>query len=47
VNRQVQVEVHRSFHTVKVHGNPEKLLRCIQKANADVHRIQRCAKRYG
>jgi FlaG/FlaF family flagellin (archaellin) len=46
VNRQVQVEVHRSFHTAKVHGNPEKLLRCIEKANGNVHRIERCSTRY-
>jgi hypothetical protein len=46
VNRQVQVEVHRSFHTAKVHGNPQKLLRCIEKANGNVHRIERCSRRY-
>jgi hypothetical protein len=46
VNRQVQVQVHRSFHTAKVHGNPEKLLRCIQKADGNVHRIERCSRRY-
>jgi hypothetical protein len=46
VNRQVQVQVHRSFHTAKVHGSPEKLLHCIQKANGNVHRIERCSNRY-
>jgi hypothetical protein len=46
VNHQVQVQVEHSFHTAKVHGNPEKLLRCIQKANGKVHRIERCSKRY-
>lgn len=46
VNRQVQVEVHRSFHTAKVHGSPKKLLHCIQMANGNVHRIERCAKRF-
>jgi uncharacterized protein YoxC len=46
VNRQVQVEVKRSFHTAKVHGSPEKLLHCIQKANGNVHRIERCSRRY-
>ncbi|MBS1677967.1 MAG: hypothetical protein JST08_11330 [Actinobacteria bacterium] len=46
VNRQVQVQVERSFHTAKVHGNPEKLLHCIQRANGNVHRIERCTRRY-
>lgn len=46
VNRQVQVQVERSFHTAKVHGNPEKLLRCIQRAKGNVHRIERCSRRY-
>ena len=46
VNRQVQVQVERSFHTAKVHGKPEKLLHCIQRANGDVHRIERCSRRY-
>ena len=46
VNRQVQVEVRRSFHSSKVHGSPEKLLHCIQRANENVHRIERCTRRY-
>lgn len=46
VNRQVQVEVKRSFHASKVHGSPEKLLHCIQRANENVHRIERCTRRY-
>jgi uncharacterized protein YoxC len=46
VNRQVQVQVERSFHTAKVHGNPNKLVHCIQRANGKVHRIERCTRRY-
>jgi hypothetical protein len=46
VNRQVQVEVRRSFHTAKIHGSPEKLLHCVQRANGNVHRMERCAKKY-
>lgn len=46
VNRQVQAEVKRSFHTAKIHGNPEKLLHCIQRANGNVHRIERCSQRF-
>jgi uncharacterized protein YoxC len=46
VNRQVQTEVRRSFHASKIHGSPEKLLHCIQRANNNVHRIERCSNRY-
>ena len=46
VNRQVQVEVEHSFHAANTHGNPNKLLHCIQKANENVHRIERCTRRY-
>ncbi|HTR73727.1 MAG TPA: hypothetical protein VMH33_00530 [Solirubrobacterales bacterium] len=45
-NRQVQGQVKRSFHAAKAHGNPEKLLHCIQRANGNVHRIERCARRF-
>jgi F0F1-type ATP synthase membrane subunit b/b' len=49
VNKQVQTQVERSFHTAKVHGgqgHQEKLLHCIQRANQNVHRIERCTRRY-
>jgi hypothetical protein len=46
VNRQVQIEVKRSFHLANVHGNPEKLLHCVQRADGNVHRIERCTRRY-
>ncbi|MBS1887207.1 MAG: hypothetical protein JSU06_08465 [Actinobacteria bacterium] len=46
VNRQVQGQVRRSFHAAKANGNPEKLLHCIQRANGNVHRIERCSRRY-
>jgi predicted PurR-regulated permease PerM len=46
VNRQVQIQVERSFHTAKRNGNPKKLVHCIQHANGNVHRIQRCTVRF-
>lgn len=49
VNHQVQVQVERSFHTTTVHGGQrkqEKLLHCVQRANQNVHRIERCARRF-
>ena len=45
-NKQVQAQVERSFHTAKVHGKPEKLLHCVQRARGDVQRIERCARRF-
>jgi F0F1-type ATP synthase membrane subunit b/b' len=45
-NRQVRIQIHRSFHQANVHGNPQKMIKCIQRANVDVHRIQRCSVRF-
>ena len=50
VNKQVQTQVEHSFHVAKTHGGEartEKLLHCIQRANNNVHRIERCSRRYG
>ena len=49
VNNQVQTQVEHSFHVAKAHGGEaktEKLLHCIQRANSNVHRIERCSKRF-
>jgi hypothetical protein len=49
VNHEVQAQVQHSFHVTKTQGAPkkqEKLLHCIQRANQNVHRIERCAKRF-
>src|SRR5690349_1309726 len=49
VNKQVQGEVERSFHAAKLNGGlkkQQKLLHCIQRANGNVHRMERCSRRY-
>jgi len=50
VNKQVQVEVEHSFHVTKTQGGglkkQEKLLHCIQRANGNVHRMERCTRRF-
>ncbi|HEX2391470.1 MAG TPA: hypothetical protein VHI77_00990 [Solirubrobacterales bacterium] len=48
VNRRVQREVRRSLHQAKAHGagDPQRLVRCIQRAHGDVHRIQRCTVKF-
>ncbi len=47
-NGQVQHAVRRSFHQSKARGrhDPEKLLRCVQRANGNVNRMQVCANRF-
>lgn len=48
VNRKVQREIRRSFHTAKSQGpsDAKRLVKCIQRANGNVHHIQRCAAKY-
>ncbi len=42
-NKQVQIQIQRSFHTAKKRGkgDSQKLIRCTA-ARGDVHRIKRC-----
>lgn len=47
VNRQVQREIKRSLRHVPSHSAADKLLRCIQRAHQDVHKIEHCNDRYG
>jgi gas vesicle protein len=46
VNRQVQREIKRSLHAAKKNGNPKKLVKCIERAEGNVHRIQRCTVKF-
>ena len=48
VNRQVQREIRRSFRAAKRHGGSksDRLINCIQRAQGDVNKIQRCTRRY-
>jgi hypothetical protein len=46
VNRQVQIEIQRSFHTAKREGNPRRLVHCIKHSHGDVQRIQRCTVKF-
>jgi predicted PurR-regulated permease PerM len=46
VNRQVQREIRRSLRTSKQQGDAGKLINCIQRANQDVNKIQRCSERF-
>ena len=46
VNRQVQREIRKSFKAAKVEGNPNRLIKCIQRAQGDVEKIQRCTVKF-
>jgi hypothetical protein len=46
VNRRVQRQVRRSFRHSPNHGAAKKLLRCVQRAHQDVHKIERCNEKY-
>ena len=46
VNKRVQIEIRRSFHTAKREGNPKRLVRCIKHSHGDVQRIQRCTVKF-
>ncbi|MGN6200995.1 MAG: hypothetical protein ACTHNY_01130 [Solirubrobacterales bacterium] len=46
VNRQVQREIKRSLKQTPSHSAANKLIRCIQRAHQDVHKIERCNEKY-
>jgi hypothetical protein len=46
VSKQVKREVHRSFEVTGPGAQRQKLLHCIQHANSNVHRIERCTRRF-
>jgi Tfp pilus assembly protein PilO len=46
VNRQVQREIKKSLRHAPSHSAADKLLRCVQRAHQNVHRIERCNERY-
>jgi hypothetical protein len=47
VNVQVQREIRRSFKVTKSQGgSPQRLIKCIKHAHQDVHRIERCTRRF-
>jgi Tfp pilus assembly protein PilO len=46
VNRRVQREIKKSLRQTPSHSAANKLLRCIQRAHQDVHKIERCNEKY-
>ena len=46
MSKQIKREVHRSFEATSPGRKRQKLVHCVQRANGDVHRIERCARRF-
>ncbi|HEU4392294.1 MAG TPA: hypothetical protein VFR04_01525 [Solirubrobacterales bacterium] len=46
VNRKIQIEIRRSFHTAERKGNPKRLVKCIERSNGNVDRIKRCTRKF-
>lgn len=46
VNRQVEREIRKALKAAKHEGNPQRLVKCIQRAHGDVQRIQRCTVKF-
>jgi hypothetical protein len=46
VGREIERKIRHSLHVTTTNGgNPRKLLHCIEHANGNVTRIQRCTRR--
>jgi hypothetical protein len=46
VSKQIKREVHRSFEVTGSTARRQKLVHCIQHAEGNVHRIERCTRRF-
>jgi hypothetical protein len=46
VNRRMQRQIRRSFHTAKKEGDPRRLVKCIQRSHGDVQKIERCTVKF-
>jgi hypothetical protein len=46
MSTEIKREVHRSFEVTDAAGRRKKLVHCIQRASGNVHRIERCTRRF-
>jgi len=46
MSTEIKREVHRSFEVTNPGGQRKKLVHCIQRAEGNVHRIERCTRRF-
>jgi hypothetical protein len=43
---QIERQVKRSFRVAKRQGNPQRLIKCVKRADQDVAKIERCTRRF-
>jgi hypothetical protein len=46
VSTEIKREVHRTFEGASPGGQRKKLVRCVQRAEGNAHRIERCTRRF-
>ncbi len=46
MSTQIKREVHRSFEVAKPGNRRQRLIHCVEGAEGNVHRIQRCTRRF-
>ena len=46
VSKEIKREVHRTFEGTSPGGQRKKLVHCVQRANGNAHRIERCTRRF-
>ena len=46
VSKEIKREVHRSFESSNPGAQRKRLVRCVQRANGNVHRIEACTQRF-
>lgn len=46
VNRKIRRDIRRSFHVAEKEGNPKRLVKCIERSNGNVQKIQRCTVKF-
>jgi len=46
VSKEVQRQVHHSFHATGSAARRQRLVHCVKRANGDVQRIQRCTRQF-
>jgi hypothetical protein len=45
-DKQVQAQITRSLDLAKKNGSPKRLIRCVQHAEGNVHKIRRCTVKF-
>jgi hypothetical protein len=46
MSKEIKGQVHRSFEASSPGGQRKRLTHCIHRANGNVHRIERCTRRF-